>query len=66
MDKEAMQTMKEFEEVIKIASNMNLENLPLDLQFSLLTQYAKLTKAIKNFNEETKKIIVMASILGRS
>ena len=66
MDKEAMQTMKEFEEVIKIASNMNLENLPLDLQFSLLTQYVKLTKVIKNFNEETKKIIVMASILGRS
>lgn len=66
MDKEAMQTMKEFEEVIKIASNMNLENLPLDLQFSLLTQYVNLTKAIRNFNEETKKIIVMASILGRS
>ena len=66
MDKEAMQTMKEFEEVIKIASNMNLENLPLDWRFSLLSQYVKLTKAIKNFNEETKKIIVMASILGRS
>lgn len=66
MDKEVMQTMKEFEEVIKIASNMNLENLPLDLQFSLLIQYVNLTKAIKNFNEETKKIIVMASILGRS
>ena len=65
-DQEVQQTIEEFGEVMNTLSRMDVERLPFDLQLSLLNQYAKLTKTIKEISDEMKKIIVMASILERS
>lgn len=65
-DEDITRALDEFEEVVKIASRLDISKLPFTLQISLIQQYMNLTRSIKSFNEETKKIIVVASVLGRS
>lgn len=59
------QLFKDFDDCSKLLTSINLENLPLEIALKLLDQYLTLTKAIENFNTETKKLLVIASVMGR-
>lgn len=58
-------TMKDLNEVCAMSENIDLGNLPLDLQIKALSEYGALIASIKTFNQEIRKIIIAASILGR-
>lgn len=65
VEEELKELTEDFAQVNTMISEMNLENLPFALKFAMMNEYVKLTKAMKEFNRETKKIIVMAAMLNR-
>lgn len=50
---------------LDILKDIDVDKLPVQLQFKLVMEMAKLTAAIKRYNTETAKIIVMASMLDK-
>lgn len=59
------QIMDDFQDISRRLSTIDMSKLPIELQLSLLNQYVKLTKAVEEFNNEAKKTIVVATMLGR-
>lgn len=59
------QILADFQDVSNRISTIDVNKLPIDLQLSLLNQYGKLAKAVEEFNNEVKKTIVVATMLGR-
>lgn len=50
---------------LDILKDIDVDKLPVQLQLKLVMEMAKLTAAMKRYNTETAKIIVMASMLDK-
>ena len=50
---------------LDILKDIDVDKLPVQLQFKLAMEMAKLTAAMKRYNTETAKIIVIASMLDK-
>lgn len=50
---------------LDILKDIDVDKLPVQLQFKLAMEMAKLTTAMKRYNTEMAKIIVMASMLDK-
>lgn len=48
-----------------ILKDIDIDKLPVPLQLKLVMETAKLTAALKRYNTETAKIIVIASMLDK-
>ena len=59
-------TMKEFSDVSNAFQNVDVEKLPIELQIKTVTEYGNMLGAIKTFNNEIRKVVVAAAILGRT
>ena len=59
-------TMKEFSDACNDFQNVDVEKLPFELQIKAMTEFGNMLGAIKTFNNEIRKVVVAAAILGRT
>ena len=57
--------MRQLEEISEKTLDIDFSKLPPHICMLYIQEAAKLTRAIKEFNEEASKLIVCAEILGR-
>lgn len=62
---EIREVLDNFRRNSDILKDIDIDKLPVQLQLKLAMEIAKLTAAMKRYNTETAKIIVMASMLDK-
>ena len=61
--KEVDQILTEFGECTELIRDINVLSLPFPLQVELISEYARLTAAIKSYNTTIKEVVVIDAML---
>ena len=60
------QLIQDFSQTVSLMGEIDTSKLPFELQLMLANTTFELTKAMKKYTNEAKKVIVLASALGRT
>lgn len=64
IDKEMNKVLEDFCESASMLTNVEIEKLPLEDQFSICLSVMELNNSLKKFDESTRRIIVKAMSIG--